>query len=100
MRIRDWDRDLKIRLLGETCFNVIFWVFYPYLSIYFAQSFGKSWTGILLILSQALSVLVNLFGGYFADRLGRKKVMVFAASGQADPSRLANISVMTERLPS
>ncbi|WP_435165235.1 MDR family MFS transporter [Paenibacillus glycanilyticus] len=83
MRIRDWDRNLKIRLLGETCFNVIFWVFYPYLSIYFAQSFGKSWTGILLILSQALSVLVNLFGGYFADRLGRKKVMVFAASGQA-----------------
>ncbi|ACT03326.1 MDR family MFS transporter [Paenibacillus sp. JDR-2] len=83
MRIRDWDQNLKIRLLGETCFNVIFWVFYPFLSIYFAQSFGKSWTGILLILSQALSVFVNLFGGYFADRLGRKKVMVFAASGQA-----------------
>ncbi|GLX65801.1 MDR family MFS transporter [Paenibacillus glycanilyticus] len=83
MRIRDWDQNLKIRLLGESGFNIIFWIFFPYLSIYFAQSFGKSWTGILLILSQALSVLVNLTGGYFADRLGRKKVMVFAAGGQA-----------------
>ncbi|MCM3629162.1 MFS transporter [Paenibacillus glycanilyticus] len=83
MRIRDWDQNLKIRLLGETSFNIIFWIFYPFLSIYFAQSFGKSWTGLLLVLSQALSVLVNLFGGYFADRLGRKTVMVFAACGQA-----------------
>lgn len=53
------------------------------MSIYFAQSFGKGLTGLLLTLSQVLSVLVNLFGGYFADRLGRKTVMVFAAGGQA-----------------
>ncbi|RED58630.1 MDR family MFS transporter [Cohnella lupini] len=83
MRIRDWDRNLKIRLAGEASFNVILWAFFPFLSIYFAESFGKGWTGILLMLSQALSVLANLSGGYCADRFGRKKMMVVAAIGQA-----------------
>ncbi|QHT59030.1 MFS transporter [Paenibacillus lycopersici] len=83
MRIRDWDRNLKIRLGGEAAFNVIFWTFFPFLSIYFTKSFGKGWTGVLLVLSQLLSVLGNLVGGYCADRFGRKRMMVFAASGQA-----------------
>ncbi|SFI78425.1 Dipeptide/tripeptide permease [Paenibacillus sp. UNC496MF] len=83
MRIRDWDTNLKLRLGGETAFNVIFWTFFPFLSIYFTNAFGKGWTGMLLVLSQLLSVLANLIGGYCADRFGRKRMMVFAASGQA-----------------
>ncbi|NBD24177.1 MDR family MFS transporter [Paenibacillus glycinis] len=83
MRIRDWDTNLKIRLGGETAFNVIFWTFFPFLSIYFTKAFGKGWTGTLLVLSQLLSVLGNLIGGYCADRFGRKRMMVFAASGQS-----------------
>ncbi|CAN7729659.1 MDR family MFS transporter [Paenibacillus sp. LjRoot56] len=83
MKMRDWDINLKIRLGGETAFNVIFWAFFPFLSIYFANSFGKGWTGILLVLSQALSVFGNLLGGYSADRFGRKRMMVIAALGQA-----------------
>ncbi|SDM84602.1 Dipeptide/tripeptide permease [Paenibacillus sp. yr247] len=83
MKIRDWDINLKIRLGGEAAFNVIFWAFFPFLSIYFANSFGKGWTGLLLILSQTLSVFANLLGGYCADRFGRKRMMVIAAYGQA-----------------
>ncbi|RTE05414.1 MDR family MFS transporter [Paenibacillus whitsoniae] len=83
MKIRDWDTNLKIRLGGETAFNVIFWTFFPFLSIYFAEAFGKGWAGLLLILSQALSVVANLLGGYCADRFGRKRMMVIAASAQA-----------------
>ncbi|MBM7567157.1 MDR family MFS transporter [Paenibacillus sacheonensis] len=83
MRIRDWDINLKIRLGGEAAFNVIFWTFFPFLSIYFTAAFGKGWTGVLLVLSQLLSVLANLVGGYCADRFGRKRMMVIAAGGQA-----------------
>lgn len=74
---------LKIRLGGEAAFNVIFWTFFPFLSIYFTDAFGKGWTGLLLVLSQLLSVLANLVGGYCADRFGRKRMMVFAAGGQS-----------------
>ncbi|RAP74675.1 MDR family MFS transporter [Paenibacillus montanisoli] len=83
MKIRDWDMNLKIRLGGEAAFNVIFWTFFPFLSIYFTREFGKGWTGILLVISQLLSVFANLLGGYCADRFGRKRMMVFAAWGQA-----------------
>ncbi|RKP50020.1 MFS transporter [Cohnella endophytica] len=83
MKIKDWDINLKIRLAGEFSFNVILWAFFPFLSIFFAESFGKGLTGALLMLSQILSVIANLSGGYCADRFGRKRMMVVAASGQA-----------------
>ncbi|TXK74628.1 MFS transporter [Paenibacillus sp. N3.4] len=83
MRMKDWDMNLKIRLGGEFTFNIIFWTFFPFLSIYFASSFGKALTGVLLIMSQAFSVLANLLGGYCADRFGRKRMMIIASCGQA-----------------
>jgi len=82
MRIRDWDRNLKIRLIGESMMNLTFWMFFPFLTIYFTESFGKNTAGWLLIISQVFSVIANLLGGYYADRFGRKKMMVLSAIGQ------------------
>ena len=82
MRLRDWDRNLKIRLAGESTVNVTFWMFFPFLAIYFTESFGKSIAGFLLILSQAFSVVANLLGGYYADKFGRKKMMVISSFAQ------------------
>ncbi|CAM3767279.1 MFS transporter [Cohnella lubricantis] len=83
MKFKDWDLNLKIRLGGEAATNLLFWTFYPFLSIYFAESFGKSWAGLLLVFSQILSVFANLIGGYCADRFGRKRMMVIATAGQS-----------------
>ncbi|NNU97230.1 MFS transporter [Anoxybacillus sp. EFIL] len=83
MRIRDWDRNLRIRLIGESLVGVTFWMIFPFIAIYFSEMFGKEKTGILLVISQLFSVIANLLGGYLADRFGRKKMMVFAACGQA-----------------
>lgn len=82
MRIRDWDQSLKVRLLGEGIMNVTFWMFFPFLAIYFADEFGKGTAGLLLILSQIFSVMANLIGGYCADRFGRRYMMILAAIGQ------------------
>ncbi len=82
MRIRDWDRNLKVRLFGEAAINITFWMFFPFLTIYFTESFGKETAGLLLVLSQVFAVVANLMGGYCADRFGRKRMMVLSAFGQ------------------
>ncbi|MBH0228703.1 MDR family MFS transporter [Halobacillus yeomjeoni] len=83
MKWREWDRNLKIRLYGEGAINILFWMFFPFMTIYFERSFGKDYAGLLLVLSQAFSVVASLIGGYCADRFGRKKMMVFAAIGES-----------------
>ncbi|MTH53584.1 MFS transporter [Bacillus mangrovi] len=82
MRIKDWDSNLKVRLFGEALMNVTFWMFFPFLAIYFSEEFGKETAGLSLIAAQVFSVFANLMGGYSADRFGRKKMMVLAAVGQ------------------
>lgn len=82
MRIRDWDQNLKVRLFGEALMNISYWMFFPFLTIYFADSFGKDRAGFLLVFSQVFSVIANLLGGYFADRFGRKRMMVLSSIGQ------------------
>ncbi|WP_066174240.1 MDR family MFS transporter [Bacillus marinisedimentorum] len=82
MKWKDWDRNLKIRLVGEGLMNVLFWTFFPFMAIYFADTLGKMTAGMLLIGSQVVAVFANLFGGYAADRFGRKKMMAASAFGQ------------------
>ncbi|HET7578491.1 MAG TPA: MFS transporter [Bacillales bacterium] len=82
MRWKDWDRNLKIRLFGEGIMNLLFWTFFPFMAIYFADSFGKEMSGVLLVASQIVSVFFGLFGGYCADRFGRKRMMFLSAVGQ------------------
>jgi MFS family permease len=82
MKWRDWDINLKVRLIGEGLFNILFWMYFPFMAIYFSEHFGQEMAGLLLILSQVIGVVLGLFGGYCADHFGRKRMMVFSAIGQ------------------
>ncbi|TGA97509.1 MFS transporter [Sporolactobacillus shoreae] len=83
MKWRDWDINLKVRLIGEGVFNLLFWMFFPFMAIYFSDHFGQESAGLLLILSQLFGTVIGLFGGYCADHFGRKRMMVFSGAGQA-----------------
>ncbi|QUG42857.1 MFS transporter [Psychrobacillus sp. INOP01] len=82
MKIRDWDRSLQVRLFGEFFSNLSFWMVFPFLAIYFADEFGTSMAGVLLVASQVFSVGANLIGGYCADRFGRRTMLFFSATAE------------------
>lgn len=100
MKWRDWDINLKVRLLGEGVYNLLFWMYFPFMAIYFADAFGKQTAGYLLVASQVAGVIAGLVGGYCADHFGRKWMMVFSAIGQTICFvffTLANSPILTSR---
>ncbi|WP_085522831.1 MDR family MFS transporter [Tuberibacillus sp. Marseille-P3662] len=83
MKLKDWDFNLKVRLAGEGLHSILFWMFFPFMAIYFSNVFGKELAGLLLIFAELIGVVVGLFGGYWADYFGRKRMMVYATAGEA-----------------
>ncbi|PJN54376.1 hypothetical protein PAEVO_10970 [Paenibacillus sp. GM2FR] len=82
MQIRLWDNNLKVRLLGEALFNMLFWMYFPFLTVYFGAALGNHIAGILMTVPPIFSIIGSLLGGALADRLGRRPVMLLGASLQ------------------
>lgn len=78
-----WDRNLKIRLIGETLFNLLYWMYFPFLALYFSQAIGLSWAGLMMMVPPLISLIGNIIGGNIADTAGRRPVMLIGASVQA-----------------
>lgn len=78
-----WDINLKTRLVGEMLFNMLFWMYFPFLTIYFSNALGASKAGFLMTVPSIISILGGMIGGYIADWLGRRKIMLVGSFMQA-----------------
>lgn len=79
MQIRLWDHNLKVRLIGEALFNMLFWMYFPFLAVYFGEALGHHIAGLLMAIPPIFSLMGSLLGGAMADRFGRRPVMLFGA---------------------
>ncbi|GGH79881.1 multidrug resistance protein [Pullulanibacillus pueri] len=82
MKIHLWDHNLKVRLLGEGLFNLLFWMYFPFITVYFSETLGQSMAGLLMTVPPIFSLIGSLLGGALTDRLGRRPVMLIGASFQ------------------
>lgn len=77
-----WNNNLKIRLMGEGIFNLFYWMYFPFIAIYFANELGLKIAGLLMTVPPAVSIIGNMIGGNLADQLGRRLVMLIGISIQ------------------
>ncbi|MCL1631650.1 MFS transporter [Sporolactobacillus sp. CPB3-1] len=82
MIIFKWDHNLQIRLLGEAVFHLFYWMYFPFLTVYFSQELGNSTAGMLMMVPPIISTLGSLTGGGLADHVGRRPIMLLGVSIQ------------------
>ncbi|MBE9918333.1 MFS transporter [Paenibacillus donghaensis] len=61
---------------------MLYWMYFPFITVYFGSSFGNQIAGILMTAPPIFSIIGSLVGGALADRLGRRPVMLLGASIQ------------------
>ncbi|WAH37250.1 MDR family MFS transporter [Alicyclobacillus dauci] len=77
MSFRSLHRNIKIRLFVGLLFGIAQSTTMPFMAIYFAKSVGEVLTGILLTVATLASLLSGALGGYYCDRYGRRRILIF-----------------------
>ncbi|WP_459502935.1 MDR family MFS transporter [Bacillus sp. C1] len=75
-------RNIKIRIITSFFSRTVYTMIFPFMAIYFSKSLGSGLAGTLLFVNVCISIIVGLYGGYIADRLGRKKIMLIGQAMQ------------------
>ena len=76
MKITTWNANLRIRLAGEALFNLLYWMYFPFIAVYFSHALGSHLAGLLMTIPPLAAIVFSMIGGDFADRFGRKPVML------------------------
>lgn len=80
MNWKQYPRNIKVRLITSFFNRAVFSAVMPFMALFFADAMGKVWAGSFLMLTVAISFIINLIGGYISDRFQRKKVVIWTAS--------------------
>ncbi|MFJ8511735.1 MFS transporter [Lysinibacillus xylanilyticus] len=81
MKLRDIHPNIKLRLVMQFLGGLISMAVIPFLAIYFTQNIGATKTGIILIIIVISGVIGGFIGGHISDKIGRKKIMIYAEIG-------------------
>jgi DHA1 family multidrug resistance protein B-like MFS transporter len=68
--------NIQIRIFTSFLSRVIGSMIFPFMAIYFTHHMNATMAGILLMINVVLQFAASLYGGYLADVIGRKKMMV------------------------
>lgn len=78
MGIFQFHRTIKVRLIQSFLSTAVGSMIFPFMAIYFSAHFAMKTVGLLLLINVFFGIAISLFGGYFSDNFGRKKLIVFA----------------------
>ncbi|KGP71959.1 MFS transporter [Pontibacillus yanchengensis] len=68
--------NIKIRMIASFVTDIAEMSIFPFMAIYFSNKLGVAWAGGILTFTTIISIFFSMYGGFWADQFGRKKVMV------------------------
>lgn len=68
--------NVRLRIALSFLTNILSNMVIPFMSIYFARTLGTTIAGTATTLSIAVALISATIGGHYADRIGRKKMML------------------------
>jgi DHA1 family multidrug resistance protein B-like MFS transporter len=74
--------NIRIRIVTSFLIRAVGTMIFPFMAIYFSDKLGQAVAGFLLFANICAQMLMGFYGGYLADRWGRKKVMVYGEIAQ------------------
>lgn len=77
-QFKDLHFNVKIRLFEQFASSLAGNMIFPFIIIYFSQEYGAAITGVIFVINIVISFLVGLLGGHFADKYGRRKILVIS----------------------
>lgn len=78
MRFSELHSNIRIRIIMFFFTTLVSNMILPFMAIYFSYFFGQSMAGLMVALEVVIATIATLYGGYFSDRIGRKRVMIIA----------------------
>lgn len=80
MRFKDLHPNIKTRLYVSFFQRVSQSMVFPFMAIYFADHFGATAAGFMMLVTVIGGLISSFYGGYYADVKGRKPVLLVSES--------------------
>ncbi len=74
--LKELHPNIRIRIYTSFLSRIIGSMIFPFMAIYFTNALNAYWAGTLLMVNVIIQFIAGLYGGYLADIVGRKKMMV------------------------
>ncbi|RDI47984.1 MDR family MFS transporter [Falsibacillus pallidus] len=68
--------NIKIRIYTSFLSRVVGSAVFPFMAIYFTKEINAAAAGVLVLIQVAVQFIAGLYGGFLADVIGRKRLMV------------------------
>jgi predicted MFS family arabinose efflux permease len=80
--IRNMDRNIWIRFIGESINGIAMMMLMPFFALYMSDKVDHFWqVGVVMAMGPIAGVLGSLIGGKLADQYGRKPIMIVSMVG-------------------
>ena len=76
MLVKELHPNVKIRISVNFFSGTANFMVVPFLAIYFSQKIGATITEILFVTVILSGIAGGVLGGFYGDRIGRKKIML------------------------